>query len=73
MEGLQSIVNILATGGPTAMAAVFALAWYMERRENRRLQRELLNLAVAQVQANVKMESTMSALKDVATQALNRY
>ena len=73
MEGFKAIMDLLATGGPTAVAAIFAVVWFMERRENRRLQKELLNLAVAQVQANVKLEITMSTLKDVATQALTRY
>lgn len=72
MEGLKAIVEVLAAGGPTAMAAVFALAWWLERRENRRMQKEVLDLAVAQVQASVKMETTMSGLKDVAIQAFNR-
>jgi|OpeIllAssembly_1097287.scaffolds.fasta_scaffold2114831_2 hypothetical protein len=72
MEGLKAIMDVLAAGGPTAMAAVFALMWFLERRENRKTQKELLDLAVAQVQANVKMETTMAGLKDVATQALNR-
>jgi len=45
------------------MAAVFALMWFLERRENRKIQKELLDLAVAQVQANVKMETTMAGLK----------
>lgn len=72
MDSLKELVSVLATGGSTAVAAIFALVWFLERRENRKMQKEVLELAVAQVQANVKMETTMAGLKEVATQALNR-
>jgi len=73
MEGVKALLEVLSIGGPTAMAAVFALAWFLERRENKQLQKSLLELATAQVQAITKIESTVAALKDSATQALNRY
>lgn len=73
MDTLKAIVEALAAGGPTAIAIVFATVWFLERRDNRKLQREVLNLAVAQVQANVKLETTMAQLNAVVTQALNKY
>ena len=72
MDALKDLVTLLATGGSTAVAAIFALVWFLERRENRKMQQELLDLAIAQVQINTRLDATMLGLKDVALQVFNR-
>ncbi|HEC72013.1 MAG: hypothetical protein ACTSW7_01175 [Candidatus Thorarchaeota archaeon] len=61
---LKELVGILRDGGPYAGWALFIILWYFERRENKIFRKEGINLAIAQVENNVKTEMTLQSLKE---------
>jgi len=66
------IYTMLEKGGLVAIATVAIVAWYMERKESRNLTKQVIELASAQVEAQVENKALIQAMKDVLTQVLNR-
>lgn len=64
---LKELIAILRDGGPYAGWALFILLWYFERRENKLVRKEGTNLALTQVENNVKTEMTLISLKEALT------
>ncbi len=66
------IAKLLNDGGPWAACALALTAWVWERRENRLLQRSILELVTAQTQALVKTDSSITAVKEVLGALISR-
>lgn len=71
MDGLDEVVKLFQTSATAAVAAIFLYTWWVERKENRRLQQEVLTIATAQIRATDGVESALAALKDVIDRFLN--
>ena len=77
MEGLSALVDVLRTGGPYAMAAIFIAGWYLERNDRRekeshiRAVHEKTVVLVEETTRTVgRMEAAVTALTD-AIRAMN--
>lgn len=77
MDAFAQLVEVLKTGGPYAITAVFIAGWWLERKDRREKEthlREMYERTVTLVQestrASDRMQSAMMALKD-AIQAMN--
>jgi len=60
-----AIFNLLQTGGPIGMAAVFFYMWWLERKERKATQAHLFELATASVEATTKTEVALNTLTKV--------
>jgi len=65
MDAVVAIQKMLETGGPWAVAALGIGAYIWERRENKALQKAVMELATAQVQATLKQEVAVTTLKEL--------
>lgn len=77
MDAFAQLVEVLKTGGPYAITAVFIAGWWLERKDRREKEthlREMYERTVTLVQestrASDRMQSALTALKD-AIQAMN--
>ncbi len=59
---LSTVFNILETGGPVGMAAIFCVMWYLERRERQSAQTALLAQSNAMIKALVKFEAVLDRI-----------
>jgi len=77
VDDFGTIFEVLAKGGPAALALVLFYVWREERKDKRNLQDKLEELqekvlanAVTQTQTISKLEHSITALKDVLAQVL---
>lgn len=71
MELAIELAKLLKDGGPWAAMSIMLAAWFFERRENRMLQKSILELVTAQTAALVKVETSLATLKEVFTSFLS--
>lgn len=64
LDILDRLVDILRSGGPWAVAAIFILMWWRKDSEVKSLQRGVTDLATSQVETNVKTERTLISVGD---------
>lgn len=67
-----TLYELLERGGPLALAAVALTQWYLERKERRAAQEELLKLSTAVVSAVSKNESTIAGFTKLLEKFLER-
>jgi len=68
----KELYSIIKEGGPYAITTL-ALVWgYFERKERQGSQKNMFELATRQIEANLKLEASVTALKDVLMQISNR-
>ena len=77
MDALASLVELLRTGGPYAIAALFIAGWWLERKDRREKEAHLrgmyertVTLVQESTRASDRMQTAMTALKD-AIAAMN--
>ena len=77
MDSLTALVEVLKTGGPNAMAAIFIAGWWLERNDRREKEqhvRAVHEKTVALVEETTRtvgrMEAAVTALTD-AIRAMN--
>jgi hypothetical protein len=56
---VMQIFELLQTGGPVAMAAIFCAMWYLERKERQDAQQALLTQSNAMIQTLTKFEGVL--------------
>ena len=71
MDALSSLVDLLKTGGPYAMSAIFMAVWWAERGDRRAKEQVLhdtydrtVTLVRQTTRAIDQMQAAVSALKD---------
>jgi len=71
MDALTTLVDLLKTGGPYAMSAIFMLVWWAERGDRRAKEQTLhetydrtITLVRQTTRAIDQMQAAISALKD---------
>lgn len=69
MNVADLLIKAVTEGGPFALSVVFCYQWWSERRENKRLNSTLLDLATAQIEATVKQEAAIQ----VNTKLMERF
>lgn len=57
---LVKLFEIMKTGGPIAVAAVFCWMWWMERRDRKAADEQLFDLSTASVEAITKNEIALN-------------
>jgi len=72
MDSAIELAKLLQNGGPWAVSAFMITAWIWERRENRLLQKSILELATAQTEAVVKHEVAIATLKELLSQFISQ-
>lgn len=72
MNDLATLMDILRTGGPYAMSAIFLMCWWHERRERRECEahvrvmyEKMVMLVQASTQANARMQQALLGLRDM--------
>jgi predicted negative regulator of RcsB-dependent stress response len=56
------VFDLLQTGGPIGMAAVFCWMWWLERQDRKAAESQLFELATASVETSTKTEVALSTL-----------
>jgi len=71
MDALQTLVDLLKTGGPYAMSAIFMFVWWAERGDRQAKEETLhetyertVTLVQQSTRAINQMQAAISALKD---------
>lgn len=77
MDALTALIEALKAGGPYAVAALFIIGWWLERKDRREKESRLadmyertVTLVQESTRASDRMQSAMTALKD-AIHAMN--
>ncbi|MDY0002200.1 MAG: hypothetical protein RBU30_12955 [Polyangia bacterium] len=77
MDALTTLVEVLKTGGPYALSAIFVLVWWAERKDRQAKEDDLhaaydrtVTLVRQSTRAVEQMQAAVSALKD-AIQSMN--
>lgn len=73
MDAALELAKLLKDGGPWAACGIMLAAWMWERKENRMLQKSILEMATAQTGALVKVETSLTTLKEVLTAWLAQH
>lgn len=77
MDALAQLVEVLETGGPYAITALFVVGWWLERKDRREKEAHLcgmyertVTLVQESTRASDQMQSAITALKE-AIHAMN--
>lgn len=57
-----TIFDLLETGGPIGMAAIFCFMWWLERKDRKTAQEQIFELATASIETSIKTEGALGAL-----------
>ena len=72
MENLKTVFDVLSAGGPYGVASLLFVMWWLERKERQELQKQFFEIATKQISANMKLEASVNALKDLFNQLAGR-
>lgn len=72
MDVAVEVAKLLREGGPWAVTAIAIAAWVWERKENKALQKSILELATAQTEAVIKHEASVATLKELLSAFIGR-
>jgi hypothetical protein len=79
MEPVSALIEVLKTGGPYAMSAIFVLVWWAERADRRAKEADLqafyqktISLVRQSTRAIDQMQAAISSLRD-AIHSMNGY
>lgn len=72
MEAAIEFAKLLQAGGPWAVSALAIAAWVWERRENKEMQKSILELATAQTEAVVRHSASVDTLKELLSAFIGR-
>ena len=72
MENAADIYTILAKGGPLAVASLALAALCWERVENRRLTKQVLELATSQVEIQVENKMLLKTMRELLTHIMSK-
>lgn len=77
MDALAQLVEVLRTGGPYAITALFIVGWWLERKDRREKEAHLrgmyertVTLVQESTRASDRMQAAITALKE-AIHAMN--
>lgn len=65
IRDIRDLVDVLKTGGPYAVTAVFIFFFVRERRETRRLTDKIIAMAENSVAATVAQTTAVTSLRDM--------
>ena len=69
---LPELTKLIEEGGIAVTAGLAVLAWIWERRTNKALTQQLLQLAMSQVEAQTAGQALQKDLKETVVQAVQR-
>jgi len=64
VEVLRGLVDVLKSGGVYAAWGLFVVLWYFERRQNVKMNKELVEIAVLKVKGDVAVERTLMGISE---------
>jgi hypothetical protein len=61
---VKTIFEIAKVGGPASLAFFAILAWWLERKDRKELQKAVVDMVGAQAASNAQTEGAINALKE---------
>ena len=72
MENLKQVFEIMSAGTPAALSTFMIVFWWLERKDRKELQKQIFELATKQIESQMKLDSSLTALKDLINLISNR-